>query len=337
MDPLTQGLIGAALPQTVTPNRHLLLWAGFLGLIAGMLPDLDILIRSSSDPLLFLEYHRQFSHAVLFIPIGGLVCAGLFYLLLRRRADLPFKMLWLYSTLGYGTHGLLDALTSYGTMLWWPLSEERVSLGIISVVDPLFTLPVLVLVVLGTAYGKSRFALGALLWAGLYLSAGVMQRHEAIKMGASLASSRGHMPLRLNVKPSFGNILVWKVVYETDERFFVDAVRVTLAPRVFTGASILKLAVQRDFPTLVKNSRQGRDIERFARFSDGYLALDPSVAGRIIDVRYSMIPNEIDALWSIDVSVTANPGAHVTFQAHRGDPMEGLFRLWTMLIAPVKG
>ena len=148
MDPLTQGLIGAAVPQAVTPNRRLLLRAGFLGLIAGMLPDLDVLIRSSSDPLLFLEYHRQFSHSIFFIPVGGLVCAGLFYLLLRRRIDLPFKMVWLYSTLGYGTHGLLDAFTSYGTILGWPFSEERVSFGIISVVDPLFTLPLLVLVLL---------------------------------------------------------------------------------------------------------------------------------------------------------------------------------------------
>ena len=337
MDPLTQGLIGAALPQAVTPNRRLLLRAGFLGLIAGMLPDLDVLIRSSSDPLLFLEYHRQFSHSVFFIPVGGLVCAGLFYLLLRRRIDLPFKMLWLYSTLGYGTHGLLDAFTSYGTMLGWPFSEERVSFGIISVVDPLFTLPVLVLVLLAVTYGKSRFALVAVLWAGLYLSAGVLQRHEAIKMGTSLAMSRGHIPVRLAVKPSFGNIVVWKVVYETGERFFVDAVRVTIAPRVFPGASVFKLVVRKDFPMLGKNTRQAHDIERFAHLSDGYLARDPSVAGRIIDVRYSMIPNEIDALWSIGVSVTAGPDEHVTFQAHRGDPMEGLNRLWAMLIAPVSG
>ena len=111
--------------------------------------------------------------------------------------------------------------------------------------------------------------------------------------------------------------------------------RVTLAPRFFPGTSVLKLVVRRDFPTLGKNTRQARDIERFAYLSDGYLARDPSVAGRIIDVRYSMTPNEIDALWSIDVSVTADPDAHVTFQAHRGDPMEGLNRLWAMLIAPV--
>ncbi|MDA0655633.1 MAG: metal-dependent hydrolase, partial [Proteobacteria bacterium] len=82
MDPFTQGLIGASLPQAIAPNRRLLLWASCFGFVAGLLPDLDVLIRSSSDPLLFLEYHRQFSHAIVFIPVGGLVCAAIFHLVL---------------------------------------------------------------------------------------------------------------------------------------------------------------------------------------------------------------------------------------------------------------
>ncbi len=52
MDPLTQGLLGAALPQSASNKRHIVA-AGVLGVAAGMAPDLDVLIRSSSDPLLF--------------------------------------------------------------------------------------------------------------------------------------------------------------------------------------------------------------------------------------------------------------------------------------------
>jgi inner membrane protein len=335
MDPFTQGLIGAALPQAIAPNRRQLLWAGCFGFLAGLLPDLDVLIRSSSDPLLFLEYHRQFSHAIIFIPVGGLVCAVILHLLLRRRTGLPFKTVWLFCTLGYGTHGLLDACTSYGTMLWWPFSAERVSLSVVSVVDPLFTLPVLALCILAMVRGRSRFAAAALLWGVLYLGAGMVQRNAAIEMGISLAESRGHTPLRLVAKPSFGNILVWKVVYETDEQFFVDAIRATVAPRVFPGASVPKLVLGRDFPTLDKKSRQADDIKRFDRLSEGYLARDPKVAGRIVDIRYSMVPNEIDALWSIGVSATAKPDVPVTFQTHRGNSTEGLRRLWSLLFAPV--
>ena len=74
MDPLTQGAMGAALPQALS-NKKTLWLIGLLGFLSGMAPDLDVLIRSKADPLLFLEYHRQFTHSLVFIPFGGLVCA----------------------------------------------------------------------------------------------------------------------------------------------------------------------------------------------------------------------------------------------------------------------
>ena len=84
MDPLTQGLIGASAPQLLTSKCRSIAWAGCFGLIAGMAPDLDVLIRSSSDPLLFLEYHRQFTHSIIFIPIGGLLISGILHFLFRK-------------------------------------------------------------------------------------------------------------------------------------------------------------------------------------------------------------------------------------------------------------
>lgn len=334
MDPLTQGLIGASLPQALARNRRALFWAGCFGFVAGLVPDLDVLIRSSDDPLLYLEYHRHFTHALLLIPLGGLICAVPFHLLFGRRSGLPFKATWLLCTLGYGTHGLLDAFTSYGTLLWWPFSSERVALSAVSVVDPLFTLPVLVLVILAMVRRQRWFAITALLWAGLYLGAGVLQREAALEMGAALAEARGHTPVRLDAKPGFANILIWKTIYEADGRFHVDAVRPTLAPRIFTGESVQKLNVARDFPDLDPGSQQRRDIDRFDIFSDGFLAQDPVMPERIIDMRYSMIPNEIEGLWSIGISDTADPDEHATYHTHRGDTAEGLDRLWSMITAP---
>ena len=40
-----------------------------------MAADLDVLMQSSNDPILFLEYHRQFTHSLFFIPIGSLIVA----------------------------------------------------------------------------------------------------------------------------------------------------------------------------------------------------------------------------------------------------------------------
>ena len=65
---------------------------------------------------------------------------------------------------GYATHGLLDACTSYGTQLFWPFSDERVAWNNSSIVDPLFTLPILALVIAAAMRGKRL--LGILLWLG---------------------------------------------------------------------------------------------------------------------------------------------------------------------------
>ncbi|MEM6581360.1 MAG: metal-dependent hydrolase, partial [Pseudomonadota bacterium] len=73
MDPITQGTLGAVLPSGSARKRTQIITAGLLGFLAGMTPDLDVFIRSSEDPLLFLEYHRHFTHSLIFIPIGGFI------------------------------------------------------------------------------------------------------------------------------------------------------------------------------------------------------------------------------------------------------------------------
>ena len=331
MDPLTQGALGAALPQATRARTQIGI-AGILGFLAGMTADLDVLIRSETDPLLFLEYHRQFTHALIFVPLGGLICALALHWLLGRRWRLTFAQTFLFCTLGYATHPLLDAATSYGTILFWPFSEERFAWSIVSIVDPLFTLPVLVLVVLAGLRGSPALARIGLAWAVLYLTAGALQHQAARAMAEEIAASRGHTPIRFEVKPSFANILVWKTIYETPDRFYIDAVRAGVLPRVFSGVSLPKLDEARDLPWLDPASQQARDIQRFRRFSDGFVAQDPERPNRIIDVRYSFVPNTASALWSIEVAPDAPPRAHAAYRTHRERARESLGVLWRMIL-----
>lgn len=330
MDPLTQGALGAALPQAIRSKAQVGI-AGALGFLAGVAADLDVLIRSEVDPLLFLEYHRQFTHSLVFIPAGGLLCALALHWILGRRRGLTFTQTFLFCTLGYATHALLDTCTSYGTMLFWPFSNARYSWSVVSVVDPLFTVPVLALVVLAGLKQKPVLARIALAWAGIYLALGALQHHVALTMGHELAASRGHTPDRLEAKPSFANILVFKTIYETADRFYVDAVRTGVAPKVFPGVSVQKLVSGRDLPWLDPASQQARDIERFRWFSQGFVARDPEHPNRIIDVRYSFVPNDVSALWSIELAPDAPPTSHVRYRTHREYARESLGRLWRMV------
>jgi len=316
LDPLTQGVLGAALPQSIS-NKKSLGVIGIVGFLSGLAPDLDILIRSESDPILFLEFHRQFTHSLIFIPFGGLICALVLHFFISKRFKIRFKDTWIYSTLGYATHGLLDACTSYGTLLFWPFSQTRIAWNNISIIDPLFTLPLLILIVIAGLKQKRIFAVIAILWAVFYLSLGVYQKNEAIKVSKTIAKSRGHDASRINVKPSIGNILLWKSIYETQDKFYIDAVRLGWSPKIFNGESIDKINIQSAFPWLMLESQQAKDIKRFNWFSNGYIAINPKNKNQIIDIRYSELPNEIGGLWGIEISKEKGNNNHVEYITNR--------------------
>ena len=336
MDPVTQGALGAILPQSISvklsrKKKYHAVLAGFFGMVGGIAADIDVLISSETDPLLFLTFHRQFTHSLVFIPFGGLIVAFLLHWALGRRWRLKFYQTALLCTLGYTTHALLDTATSYGTMLLWPFIETRYSLNIISILDPLFTLPLLLSVTIAALYNSSNIARIGLAWALIYLSIGYIQHKDARQTAMNLAASRGHEPIRFEIKPSFGNILVWKSLYQVEDKFFIDAMRVGIAPHIYEGKSISKLDPKRDFPWLIPHSQQAKDINRFDNFNDGFSALDPEDPNRIIDVRYSFIPNDISPLFSIKLTPNANFTEHAHYNTNRKQAYEKLSRLWNMI------
>jgi len=326
MDPVTQGVVGASVPQAISRKTTIGL-ATLLGWLSGMAPDLDTFIRSSTDPFLRLEFHRQFTHSLIFIPVGALICATVFYHLFAKRRQLSFKLTYVFCLLGYATHGYIDACTSYGTQLLWPFSNERFAFNTISIVDPVFTVPLLVLVFTGVFRKNPLFGKLALCWIVLYQGLGIYQHLRVEAIGYELAAERGHTPIRLEVKPSFGNLLLWKVIYEIEDGYYTDAVRAAPTVTVFRGSFIPRLVIERDLPWLDPRSQQARDIERFNWFSRGYLSLDPDNPYRIIDMRYSLVPNEATGMWSIWLDPDAGPDDHVEMKQDRdtGGPKREIF------------
>lgn len=319
MDPVSQAAFGASLSQSFAGDRSKQFYALIIGALAGMAPDLDILIQSPQDPLLFFEFHRQFSHSLIFIPVGALLCALLFYPFARKK--LGFKQVYLFAFLGYATHGLMDACTSYGTQLLWPFSDVRVAWSTVSIIDPLFTLPVVIFISLAAFKRKVLLARLGFFYAVLYLSLGIIQHQRAEQAVYTLAEQRGHHIERLQVKPSFGNRHVWKLIYEYDGRYYVDAVQLLVDVKFITGTSIQKLDVRRDFSWLPENSQQARDIERFRWFSDDFLAVDTRDPEMIMDVRYSFLPNRVNPMWGIKLDrqqiEDGDMDSHIKYQINR--------------------
>jgi inner membrane protein len=328
MDPLSQAVLGSVASQSVRHNASLIR-VGTIGALAGMAPDLDVLIQSATDPLLSLEYHRQFTHSLIFIPLGAALCALAFWPFVRRQ--MSYWQVWLVALVGYATHGLLDACTTYGTMLLWPFSDARIAWSNISVVDPLFTLPLLVAVVLAGIKQSVPTARLGLLWGLLYLALGMVQQDRATTAGEALAASRGHDPVAVSSKPSFGNILLWKVIYEHNDRYYVDAVRVTTGIQLFEGDNVARLNIEKHFPWLGAGSQQAEDLERFRWFSRDYLAVDEDDSQFIVDMRYSLLPNEIKGLWGIRLEETLSEDQHVEWTARRSAGAERFDELLGLL------
>ncbi len=331
MDPLSQGVLGSALPQSLTRNNKNLFIVGIIGFLSGMAPDLDIFIKSTTDPLLFLEFHRQFTHSLIFIPIGGLICASIFYLLFRNIIQLTFKQTFIYATLGYGTHGLLDACTSYGTLLLWPFSFERFSWNNISIVDPLFTLPILSLIIIAIYKKRNFYAKVAMCWAIVYLSIGLFLNLYAKNITQDLINARGHQSTNITIKPSLGNLLLWKSIYEYEDFFYTDGIRILPSKKIFNGTRVKKLNIQNSFPNLDTKSQQFKDIQRFAWFSNHHLAISEINPNIIIDARYSLLPNEISGLWGIEINENFGQTEHVKFITNRNMSSKRLKMLWDMI------
>jgi inner membrane protein len=106
------------------------------------------------------------------------------------------------------------------------------------------------------------------------------------------------------------------LIYEYQGRYYVDAAKVGWSETPIRGSSVDKLDVSSNYPWLPPDSIQGRDIERFRWFSDGFIARNPNDNLTIMDVRYSFIPNELSPLWVIRLKLE-EPRQHVDYLTTR--------------------
>ena len=317
MDLLTQGLLGGAMASAAA-KRSEVRYAMASGAAAALLADADVFIASQHDSLLNVEFHRHFSHSLVFIPIGALIASLLLWPLLRKR--LGFARIYLYALLGYATSGLLDACTSYGTHLLWPFSDERFAWSIIAIVDPVFSITLLVALIIGFRRcqpGPARVGLGL---AGAYLLLGLWQHQRALDAAVELAASRGHPVERALVKPTLANLLLWRSVYQSGDRFYVDAVRVGAgSSRTYPGQSVARFDPDRDLPEIPSDSKLRNDIARFSTLADGFVIRDPARDRVLTDVRYSMLPTSVRPMWGLDLDV-GDETQHARFEIYRDRP-----------------
>lgn len=225
MDSLTHGLLGLAIGSLRRSERDRA--AVLLGcVLAAEIPDLDYFWPADNSVLHSLKAHRGLTHSLLAAPLVALVAAGATKLVFRN-ARMTTVFLWSLPAVVFA-HLLADAWTGWGTRLALPFSDARVTLDWMMVVDPLFTLPLLV----GALWGIRRRALirralltGAAI-ACVYLAARIAIRAAmTARVVASYESAQA-----VQVFPSWLGPTRWRYVAVVGDRYAVGRVNAFEAP-----------------------------------------------------------------------------------------------------------
>lgn len=213
MDSLSQIALGASLALALAPpeqRRRALLYGAALG----TLPDLDAIVPLGG-PVEDFVFHRSASHSLILLAIAAPLLWGLALRFDRALEAASRRWLAIFVSVLL-THPLLDWFTIYGTQLFWPLDRTPYGLGSMFIIDPLYTLPLLVGISLAlTTRLPARVTRAATIGlsvscAYLALSAGlqawVLARATAGLQGAGLSDQR------VLALPTPFNLLLWRVL-----------------------------------------------------------------------------------------------------------------------------
>ena len=323
MDSVTQIVLGASCAAAIAPakNRRAALLAGAA---LGTLPDLDSLplLFLTDNPLALMTEHRSFSHSLFVLPFVGWLIWALCKRYGRRGRvrEAPRRWFWAIE-IALITHPLIDACTVYGTQLFWPLMPPPVMGASLFIIDPLYTIWLLLGCVVAMIAGARPLAQKALV-AGLAVSTAYAGWAFIAKAQADRAAREELTRLGYADAPYFSvptplNTLLWRSVALTEDGY-LEGFRSLVAedgPTRFRSyrSNVEELDAVRGFP----------DVERQWWFAHGF------VKAEVIDS-----PDGKEWLVLRDLRMGAEPSYAFNFALAERDDPESPWREMTPRMLP---
>ncbi len=221
MDSLTQIVLGASVGEAVL-GKKVGNKAVLYGAIAGTIPDLDVLAGYFVDELTAVEWHRGFSHSILF----SLLAAPIFGKLVSYiHKDANWKDWTSLFFLGLLTHPILDAFTTWGTQLFWPL-DIQLAFQSIFVIDPLYTLPFLFFLILAIRLPQTSLKRRKLNRLGLVVSSTYLMITLVLKLVSfqefkTALESQNVTYEEIQTRPSAFNTILWNANVKLENQFLL--------------------------------------------------------------------------------------------------------------------
>ena len=294
MDSITQIVLGAACGEAILGkkigNRALL-----FGAIGGTIPDLDVFIGKLlfNNEIDSMAFHRGFMHSFLFAILGSIAFGALVFWLYNRGKRYGMttqkEWMWLFFASIF-THPILDSFTAYGTQLFAPFSNYRVAFNNISVADPLYTFPFLVLliVVMFLKRHSSKRRLFLQLGLGvssLYMMLTIVNKYHVNGVYKRALAEEQIDYLRFQTQPTILNNFLWYGIAETADYYFVGFYSILDASP--TVSKWHKLSKNHNLIGYMP-----KDLETLSWFSGGYYSLSETSDPNTFlykDLRYPMM------------------------------------------------
>lgn len=268
MDSVSQFVLGASVSVAVMGRRVPLWQAAAVGAVCGTLPDLDVFL-DHGDAIRNMTLHRTESHALLYLTLVSPLLAWLIAGLFRR--GVTWQAWWPAIWLALITHPLLDLMTVYGTQLGLPVTDYPYAIGSIYIVDPLYTLPLVIC--LGVALWRRgdrglRWNQAGLALSTLYLVWSVVIQGIACGQIKQALAEQSIPTDKVLVTPTAFNTLVWRSVVITPARYG------EMYWSLLSPGRPLHITWRPRHPELFEQLKGNAYAERVAWFSHGFYAMN---------------------------------------------------------------
>jgi len=266
MDSLTQIVLGAAVGEAVL-GKKVRNKAMLYGAIAGTIPDLDVLASNFTDTVSALEIHRGFTHSIVF----SIVFAPIFgWLVSKIESFKSFKSWsWLFFW-AFITHPLLDAHTTWGTQLFWPF-DLRLAYKNIFVVDPIYTLPFLVCLLLAlfsrrTNPKRQFFNKLGLILSSTYLVITLFLKWAAFSQFKQALNNQNIDYIDIDTRPSPLNTILWNANIDTKDVYL-------LGDYSFFDSQPISFSIYEKNHHLIDDLKHNEKVQRMIAITEGWYSI----------------------------------------------------------------
>ncbi|MGB0839624.1 MAG: metal-dependent hydrolase [Chitinophagales bacterium] len=336
MDSITQIVLGAAAGEAVA-GKKLGNKAIFWGAVAGTIPDLDILAYPWLTEVQKLAFHRGISHSLFFAFVAAPILAWLLHRLYRQRAGTYKDWLQVFFW-GLFTHPILDAFTTYGTQLFLPFSDYRVSFNNIFVADPLYTIPFLICVVIclfltRTSPRRRLINYIGIGWSVAYMTFTLIGKNIANHQFEAALVEQNIDYQRYMTAPTILNSLLWYAVVEDESGYYMGYYS------LLGGDTPIQFDYVERNETLLAGLENDHVVDRLKWFSNGYYVIqqkgDDLVFNDIKFGKYGFDGSPMHFVFKFRLWETEN--GEMDFKHFREMPDTGFGAIFDVLFRRIKG